>query len=173
MMFHPGVVKGTSATHSVIIQASPLIRRRARQPIDTRNWFGLCLCLCLAWVVSPCSAAELIVHQGLSVPEISRNEARLYLTMRLRNWPDGTPVQVFVLPDDDPLHHKVVTDIFGLFPHQLRRAWDRQLFSGTGQVPTTVPTEAELIQRVAATPGALGYARSASGHPGVQLLKVR
>jgi hypothetical protein len=148
-----------------------LIQSQAPQPRSPLARLGLGLGLALFALA--CAAEDLIVHQGLSLNQIDRNDARLYFTMRLKTWPDGTPVKVFVLPDDNPLHHKVVTDIVGLYPHQLRRAWDRQLFSGTGQAPVTVTTEQELVARVAATPGAVGYATSASGLPGVRPLKVR
>ena len=103
------------------------------------------------------TAQELIVHKDSGVEQLTRNEARLYLTMRLRNWPNGTLVQLFVLPDNDALHLRFVKSILGLYPYQLRRAWDRQLFSGTGQAPVTVSSVEEMLERVALTPGALGY----------------
>jgi hypothetical protein len=46
-----------------------------------------------------------------------------------------------------------------MFPHQLRWAWDRQVFSGTGRAPIMVNTEEEMRQRIASTPGAIGYLR--------------
>lgn len=93
--------------------------------------------------------------------------------MRLNQWPDGQGVKVFVLPDNHPLHKRVVKTVLGLYPYQLRRAWDRQLFSGTGQAPVVVSTEAELIDRVAKTPGALGYAASDSLNRSVRTVEVR
>ena len=104
---------------------------------------------------------------------MTTNEARLYLTMRLKAWPNGVPVKVFVLPDEDPLHRRFANVVLGLYPYQLRRVWDRQLFSGTGQAPTTVASEAEMIRRVAATPGALGYVGAVPDGAPVRPLEVR
>lgn len=118
-------------------------------------------------------AQELIVHPGVGVPSITTNEARLYLTLRLKSWPNGVPVRVFVLPDDDPLHRSFANTVLGLFPYQLRRVWDRQLFSGTGQAPTTVTSEAEMIRRVAVTPGSLGYVARVPADASVRPLEVR
>jgi hypothetical protein len=115
----------------------------------------------------------MIVHPGVGVTAITTNEARLYLTMRLKTWPNGVPVKVFVLPDEDPLHRRFATAVLGLYPYQLRRVWDRQLFSGTGQAPTTVASEAEMMRRVAATPGALGYVGSVPADAPVRSLEVR
>lgn len=132
----------------------------------------VCGLLCALW---PLAAAvqELIVNQDSVQRPLTRNEARLYFTLRLQQWPDGQPVRVFVLPDEDPLHVAFTKNLLGLFPYQLRGVWDRQVFSGTGQAPTRVADESEMIRRVAATPGAMGYARSAPRDPRVRTLEVR
>lgn len=127
----------------------------------------------LFWV-SLTHGQELVAHADVPVAALTRNEARLYLTMRVRNWPDGRAVQVFVLPDNHPLHVQFVTDVLELYPYQLRRVWDRQLFSGTGQAPITVIDPADLLRRVATTPGAIGYAEDgASLPPEVHPLEVQ
>lgn len=123
--------------------------------------------------VCEATSVTLITHPSVGIESLSQNEARLYMTMRLNQWPDGRRTQVFVLPDNNPLHEAVAKEVLGLFPYQLRRAWDRQLFSGTGPAPITVETEAELIERVAETPGAIGYAESHGLGASVRKLEVR
>jgi ABC-type phosphate transport system substrate-binding protein len=66
-------------------------------------------------------------------------------------------VRVFVLPDADTLHRTFVKQTLELYPRQLRRVWDRHLFSGAGAVPVTVSSAEEMLQRVSETPGAVGY----------------
>lgn len=110
--------------------------------------------------VTAVPAQEIITNPDLAETDLSKNEAVLYFTRRLPTWSDGKVVQVFVLPDDHPLHKAFTKRVLGLFPYQLRRVWDRQLFSGTGQVPIMVDDEEEMIRRVPTTPGAIGYARS-------------
>lgn len=130
------------------------------------------LCLTFAlWVLSG-AAQELIANGGTDVERLSRNEARLYLTMRIKNWPDGTAVKLFVLPDDSELHERFTNTVLGLYPYQLRRVWDRQTFSGTGQPPVTVPSPQEMIRRVATTPGALGYAAAGAADPAIRIIEV-
>ncbi len=77
--------------------------------------------------------------------------------MRMTSWPNGMPIRVFVLGDKNDLHADFSKRILGVFPHQLRRAWNRQIFSGIGQAPERVESEAEMRNRVAETPGAVGY----------------
>lgn len=119
------------------------------------------------------TAQELIVNEALPNQQISRNEARLYFTMRFPLWGNDIPVRVFVLPDDHPLHRQFTKSVLGLFPYQLRQVWDRQIFSGTGQAPITVATEQEMIERVASTPGGIGYVESEVNHLQVRTLEVR
>ncbi len=127
----------------------------------------------LGCIAGPINAQELIANMGLASSDLSRNEARLFFTMRLQNWFNDQPVKVFVLPDDNPLHGAFTKTILGLFPYQLRRVWDRQLFSGTGQVPVTVSNEDEMLRRVASTPGAIGYAERVPHDAQVQVIRVR
>jgi hypothetical protein len=77
--------------------------------------------------------------------------------MRLSSWPDGSPIHVFVLPDNHPLHIRFAKEILGVYPFQLRSAWDRLVFSGTGVSPTTVESEEEMLERIKSTPGSIGY----------------
>ena len=53
--------------------------------------------------------------------------------------------------------------MLGFFPYQLRTGWDRQVVTETGQAPTEVADESELIQRVAATPG-VAFGEGGEGH---------
>lgn len=121
---------------------------------------------------SVCQAQVLIANSALSGRDLSRNEARLFFTMRLQYWGDNQPLQVFVLPDNNPEHQHFAKTVLGLFPYQLRTVWDRQLFTGTGQAPVTVGNEQEMLQRVASTPGAIGYLGQAPLDPRIQVIAV-
>ena len=55
----------------------------------------------------------LIAHEGVSSSKLSRNEARLLVTLRVITWPDSTPLRVFVLPDNDPLHQEFARSVLG------------------------------------------------------------
>ncbi|NCC27763.1 MAG: hypothetical protein EOM22_06330 [Gammaproteobacteria bacterium] len=134
-----------------------------------RVWLGLALsCVPLHGLPQ-----DLIAHKDTDVETLTRNEARLFFTMRLKNWPDGTLVKVFVLPDDNDLHRRFSNEILELYPYQLRRVWDRQIFSGTGQAPVTVPNEREMLDHIATTPGAIGYANGPVQSSGIRMLEVR
>ena len=147
--------------------------RSALTTAAIRPRFNTVAALLLSLACQVSGAQQVITNEDLDCGVLTRNQARLFFTMRLPTCPNGQSVKVFVLPDDDPLHAEFVKTVLGLFPYQLRQVWDRQVFSGTGQAPITVRNEQEMIERVATTPGAIGYAAGKPAEPGIKLLEVR
>ena len=134
-----------------------------------------------ALLLSLCSAAsaedeapavDAIVSPSLTSVTLDRSLLRAVFTMRVRQWPDGSPIKVFVLPDNDPLSDQFYRERLGMYSYVLRRAWDRMVFTGTGLAPTVVDTEKEMIERVRSTPGAIGYVRKRElSDSGAQVLR--
>lgn len=85
---------------------------------------------------------------------------RIY-AMQKRVWSDNTPVKVFILPKDSPLHKEFVNTYLRMQPYQLDRLWNRLVFSGTGTRPEEVTSLDEMLEKVKTTPGAIGYIDSA------------
>lgn len=102
-------------------------------------------------------AQEVIVNPNVQETTLNRSALRAIFSMRLRTWPDGTLIKVFVLDDNSPLHTRFSKKILNIFPYQLRRTWDRLVYSGTGQAPIEVDSIQEMFDRVASTSGAIGY----------------
>ncbi len=115
--------------------------------------------LLLLQALSPTVSYAVQVVGNPSVPDtvVKRPTAWAVFSMRLRTWSDGSSATVFVLNDNVPLHAEFTKRILDTFPYQLRRAWDRLVFSGTGQAPTEVESVDEMYQRIVSTPGAIGY----------------
>jgi hypothetical protein len=103
------------------------------------------------------NAAEIIVNASVPPARYSRADTRAIFAMRLRIWPNGKPIRVFTLADDDQVHKDFVKNNLNMFPHQFRRAWDRMIYSGTGIVPIQLDSEQEMIEKVMNTPNAIGY----------------
>ncbi|MXS84364.1 hypothetical protein ABO04_00155 [Nitrosomonas sp. HPC101] len=77
-----------------------------------------------------------------------------------------------MLPDDAPLHSIFSKKKLNLFPYQLRSAWDRLVYSGTGQAPFVVHSEEEMHTKIATTPGSIGYLSRARIDGSVQVIHV-
>lgn len=118
-------------------------------------------------------AVEMISHPGVAARELNVNTARAMFGMRQTAWPDGTPVRVFVLPEQNPLHGSFCKEILNLYPYQLSQSWNRLVYSGIGQAPTVVASEHEMLAKVAAIPGAIGYVNKVTGNEPVHKITIR
>jgi hypothetical protein len=132
--------------------------------------FGIFHVTTIAWAVEP---YEVITHSGINEKYLSRSGLRAIFGMRTHIWPDGTAVKVFVMPDDAPLHAVFSKEKLNVFPYQLRAAWDRLVFSGTGQAPETVTSPEEMLAKVASTPGAIGYLTKSRMDGRVNVLQIK
>ncbi|MDO9011035.1 MAG: hypothetical protein Q7U78_04380 [Gallionella sp.] len=118
-------------------------------------------------------AVEMIAHPGVTVQILTVNETRSIFGMRQLTWPGGVPVRVFVLPEQHSLHASFCREMLNIYPYQLRLSWNRLVYSGTGQAPTEVATEQEMLARVASTPGAIGYVNKVNSNDSVHTVSVR
>lgn len=115
---------------------------------------------------------EIVTHPNISVKSLSVNSLRAIFGMQLKAWPDGTAIKVFVLPDDNFLHQRFAKEKLHVFPYQLRLTWDRLVFSGTGQAPNSVSSSAEMLTKIASTPGSIGYLEISHINNNVHILKI-
>lgn len=119
---------------------------------------GLLLLLgAMPWAAADEARVLLVANAGVDSPRLTRDTTRALFAMRQRTWPDGRAARIFVLPNRHPVHARFVKQRLSVYPHQLQLAWDRVVFSGTGQAPHRVATQAEMLEQIATTPGALGY----------------
>ncbi|ATJ81493.1 hypothetical protein [Halomonas beimenensis] len=118
--------------------------------------------ICLILGLVPQAMAEdssvlLVANPDVDSRQLTRDTTRALFAMRQRTWPGGQAARVFVLPNSHPVHARFVKQHLSVYPHQLQLAWDRVVFSGTGQAPNRVRNQSEMLEQIASTPGALGY----------------
>jgi ABC-type phosphate transport system substrate-binding protein len=118
-------------------------------------------------------AIYVIVNSANPQRQISQTGLNAIFNMRLRHWSDNSPITVYVLPDEDPLHKIFCKQKLRVFPHQIRRGWNRLVFSGTGQAPLVVETKEEMLKRVGETPGAVGYLSGKDLTASVKILEIK
>ncbi len=118
------------------------------------------------------SAQVLVANPAVGQERIERSVARSFFYMRMRNWPNGDLVKLVVLPDSHPLHVKFCKRELGVLPHRLRRTWDRAVFAGLGQSPEQVDSIQAMRERIANTPGSIGYLPEDGIDESVQALEI-
>lgn len=115
------------------------------------------ICIVLSSCAFSTLAVEVIVNASTKNLLQDQKELRPIFSMRKRYWADGAKIRVFVLADDNPVHKAFVKEKLQMFPHQLRRTWNRMTYTGTGQPPVTVDSVAEMLDKIKTTPYAIGY----------------
>lgn len=117
---------------------------------------GLLATFCLGQPTQT-SAQDVVVNDSAGIAELDLHTLRSIFGMRLSEWPNGQRITVYVMDPDSETHNRFTKRRLKLFPYQLTQAWDRLVFSGTGQTPLQVDSNAEMVQRLINTPGAIGY----------------
>ncbi|MCT6699224.1 hypothetical protein [Rheinheimera sp. 4Y26] len=98
-----------------------------------------------------------VVHTAVAVQSLTAAQLRSIYLKRQVIWPDGLPVQVFVLPLQSAVHKEFSQTRLKLFPYQLERNWQKLTFSGIGTPPTEVSSATDMLRLIQTTPGAIGY----------------
>ncbi len=128
--------------------------------------------LSMAGSSEPPEQVVAITSSSYNPGEISRNTLRAIFVMRHAKWYDGTPVKVYVYADDAAEHAAFSKEVLKFFPRQLRQAWDKQVFSGLGQYPEQVSSTKEMLAKVKATPGSVGYVSIHEVNKDVRILQI-
>lgn len=142
--------------------------------INTRRY--LLLFVCLFSLISEVHANghyQIVAHPKVHEDVLSANVLRSIFSMRMRTWSNGSLIKVFVLSDNDELHQDFSKEKLNLFPYQLRLAWDRLVFSGTGQAPVYVDSHDDMLAKVASTPGAIGYLKTTYISDDIHVLQIK
>ncbi len=123
---------------------------------------------------APVGAAEIkiIVNLDAGIQSLAGSELEdIYLGKR-HAWGNGHHVVVFSHADRHESERFL--DIYlDKTPGEFAGAWKRLVFTGTGTPPTELPDDAEMIAKVRATAGAIGYINGTQADPaGVAVITI-
>lgn len=163
-------------TVSYVFCSEMIVRRPFLLLPSAPRWLRVvgvvCFCAGLAGLSPSALGQVVIVHPSITDEAVSRSALRAIFSGRLQSL-SGQRLTVFVLDDLDPLHSSFSKEVLGVFPYQLRAAWNRAVFAGSGRAPVTVNSEQEMLRRVADTVGAVGYVSERGHHQGVRTLDIK
>ncbi len=113
----------------------------------------------------------IIAHPGVSPVALDRTVLLDIYAGELGYWADRAPVRVFDLRDRAPAK-EAVYQYLGRTPSQLKSIWMKKLLLGEHDPPVAVADDAEMLNRVAGTPGSIGYVDAERVSPQVKVLLV-
>lgn len=118
------------------------------------------------------NSVTVLAHNNVNITELTSAQLRKIFSMRQTVWPDGQPITVFVLPSQHPAHHSLCKDILKMFPYQIERIWNKLAYSGLGEKPIEVISEQQMLEKLATTPGAIGYVIDSTNLNNTQFISI-
>ncbi len=108
-----------------------------------------------------------------SVPEQELNKTKLLdiYTGDVKRWSDGKPVVVIDLKPAGEVK-ETFYKYLGKSPSRMKSVWLKRMLSGEGDPPVAVESETEMVKRVAATPGAIGFVSREAVNDTVKTLAI-
>jgi ABC-type phosphate transport system substrate-binding protein len=97
-----------------------------------------------------------IAHKSVPADTLSATRLLDLYTCDVQSWSDDQPVVVFDLKPRTAVKETFYRFI-GKSPSRMKSVWMKKMLSGEGNPPASLKTEEELLQKVASTPGAIGY----------------
>ena len=132
------------------------------------------ICTILIMPFSAYADSQIVIaNKSVQSSDLTLNQLRAIFSLRAKEWPDGSKITVVVLEDTNPHHKAFLLNNLKMLPHQLRRQWDRYIYSGIGQGPTVVKSKQDMLDKVNSIPGAVGYVEGGESNEQILTLSIK
>jgi len=112
-----------------------------------------------------------IAHPSVPADTISRSRLLDYYTGDRTTWSNGGAVVVFDLEPKTDVKN-VFYKFLGKSTSRMKSIWLKKKLSGEGGPPESFPSEQEVLEKVASTPGAIGFVNSGNVQGTVKTLTI-
>jgi len=126
--------------------------------------------LCFAWKAQAADV-KVIANPSVSVSSISSDDLK-EVFLEDTDSLGGSHVQP-VLLKDGPTHEAFLKAFLGKNDSVLQTYYRSLVFSGKGEMPKVMASDADVVAYVAKTKGAIGYVSSGASTEGVKTLAVK
>lgn len=117
------------------------------------------------------SQVAVIGNKSISEKSLSVETVREIYTLNKQQWANGSKITVFNLRQKDDTKKRLYK-ILGRNSSELRKLWIRYQLTGEGEAPLAASTEQEMLDKVTATQGAIGYLSMEKVTPAVNVLFI-
>ncbi|UZE97977.1 type 2 periplasmic-binding domain-containing protein [Alkalimarinus alittae] len=121
------------------------------------------------FVAQSWAEVAVIVHPSVADTASEKDISRIFLG-KSKSLPGGQKVTPVTLPEGNAARDEFNDKVLGKSDSQLKSYWSKLVFTGKGQPPSELASDADVVAAVAADPGSIGYVSSASVTDGVKVL---
>jgi len=132
----------------------------------------LCALVSLGLGTRAHAQVAVIANNSVSASDISHSDLHDLFTGSASSIKGSGEVSPVLLKSSST-HEEFLNKYIGKSDAAFRAGWRSLLFSGQNTIPKTFASDAEVVDYVAHTRGAVGYIAASSPHPGVKTLAVR
>lgn len=100
--------------------------------------------------------AVIIVNKKLTEASVTKTDVKRIYLGRKQKWTDNSPIHPAMLKGG-AVHEDFLNEYIEKTAQTFSLFWKREIVSGTGLPPKSFDTEAELVNFVSTTDGAIGY----------------
>jgi ABC-type phosphate transport system substrate-binding protein len=125
--------------------------------------------------IAKAQALVVVANKSVKSADISAGDLKDVYSGDKSSLKDGSHV-IPVTLKGGAIHEAFLKKFIGKNDPAFRAAWRSLVFTGQGSMPRSLDTEADMLEFVAATPGAIGYVSAAAGaasKEGVKTLAVK
>ncbi len=109
-----------------------------------------------SWAEASFSQVAVIAHKSVPVDTIKKSELLDFYTADIKKWINGDKVIVNDLKPKGEVE-EIFYKFLGKTPSRMKSVWLKNMLSGEGDPPEALKSEEEMLQKIAATPGAIGF----------------
>ena len=135
------------------------------------SYLMLSFFICMPYVAALDEEILIIVNKETSIESLSLNTLVDIYTNNKTKWDSGEKIHVSML-NKGPVHDTFSREMIGMSPKKLVGVWKKVIFTGLGTPPKILETEAEMIEYVAVTKGAIGYISHPAKPENVSVINV-
>lgn len=117
------------------------------------------------------SQVTVIAHKAVQTDTLTQAQLLDYFTGDIKMWGDKTPVVVLDLKAQSEIKDSFYK-LLGLTSSRMKSIWLKKLLLGEGDPPEALKAEEEVVKKVAATPGAIGYVSRSKVNGEVKILRI-
>jgi TonB family protein len=114
---------------------------------------------------------KVIANAAMNSASISDSELRSVFLLQRKTLKDGTAVEP-VLQKRGPVHDAFCKHFLSRDGEEIGIYYDGIVFTGKGSMPKQLNSDADVLNYVARTPGAIGYVSSSASADGVKVLMI-